>query len=148
MRIIIFLSVFILTVLTWGYCQEADNGFAQLKSELKNQGVSDQFIQATKGSVKRMLAAKSKISDVQVVLLDLWQEGVKGLALKNAVAAVAELVASGDNTLEASRIASGAAHQAEAEGLSGFWVGMRVKKAVGERKAYLKSLAVEGAKGG
>jgi hypothetical protein len=72
--------------------------------------------------------------------LDLWTKKVKGRALKNAVAAVAELVASGDNVLEASSIASGAAHKAEAEGLSGFGVGMRVKKAVQDRKVYLRSL--------
>ena len=67
-------------------------------------------------------------------------KGVKGIALKNAVSAVAELVESGDNTLEAAKITSGAAHKAEAEGLSGFGVGMRVKKAVEDRKAYLKTL--------
>jgi len=87
-----------------------------------------------------MILSQAKIPDIKTVLLDLWNQGVKGRALKNAVAAVAELVESGDDTLEASRIASGAAHQAEAEGLSGFGVGMRVKKAVGDRKAYLKNI--------
>lgn len=114
--------------------------FEQLNPELKSRGVSDQFIRVTENSVKRMIVSGAKISDVKTVLLDLWSRGVKERALKNAVAAVAELVASGDNTLEAAKIASGAAHKAEAEGLSGFSVGMRVKKAVQERKAYLKSL--------
>jgi hypothetical protein len=140
MRIIILSAVFVLAAITFGYCGAADGTFEQLKSELKSQGVSDQFIKATENSVKRMIASGAKIPDVKTVLLDLWNEGVKARALKNAVAAVAELVASGDNTLEAASIASGAAHKAEAEGLSGFGVGMRVRKAVQDRKAYLKSL--------
>jgi hypothetical protein len=86
-----------------------------------------------------MVASSASITDVKTVLLDLWNEGVKGRALKNAVASVAELVESGDNTLEAAKITSGAAHQAESEGLSGFGVGMRVKKSVQDRKAYLKA---------
>ncbi len=140
MRVIIFSCVFILAVIGFGYCGAADSAFEQLKPELKSQGVSDQFIKATEKSVKRMITSGAKISDIKTVLLDLWSQGVKERALKNAVAAVAELVASGDNTLEAAGIASGAAHKAEAEGLSGFMVGMRVKKAVQERKAYLKSI--------
>lgn len=120
--------------------QATDNRFEQLRLELKSEGVSDQFIKITENSVKRMIASEAKISDVKTVLLDLWSEGVRPRALKNAVAAVAELVESGDNTLEAAKIASGAAHKAESEGLSGFGVGMRVKKAVQERKAYLKAL--------
>ncbi|PIQ87738.1 MAG: hypothetical protein COV73_02515 [Candidatus Omnitrophica bacterium CG11_big_fil_rev_8_21_14_0_20_43_6] len=142
MRIIIFSVVFILTVIVLGHSatEITDPVFEQLKSELKKQGVSEQFIKITENSVKRMILSQAKIPDIKTVLLDLWNQGVKGRALKNAVAAVAELVESGDDTLEASRIASGAAHQAEAEGLSGFGVGMRVKKAVGDRKAYLKNI--------
>lgn len=126
-----------------GYCQAADNTFEQLKVELKDAGVSDVFIKSTENSVKRMISSAASIADIKTVLLDLWDEGVKGRALKNAVASVAELVASQDNTLEAAKIASGAAHQAESEGLSGFAVGMRVKKAVQERKAYLRTLKKE-----
>ena len=122
------------------YCAIVDNTFEQLKSELKNKGVSDEFIKVTENSVKRMISSGASIGDIESVLLDLWNEGVKGIALKNAVSAVAELVASGDNTLEAAKITSGAAHKAEAEGLSGFGVGMRVKKAVEDRKAYLMTL--------
>jgi uncharacterized membrane protein len=140
MRIIILSVILFLAAIAFGYCGAADNAFGQLKSELKDVGVSDQFIKITENSVKRMIASKAKISDLKTVLLDLWSQGVKARALKNAVAAVAELVASGDNTLEAASIASGAAHKAEAEGLSGFGVGMRVKKAVQDRKVYLKSL--------
>ena len=136
---IIFSIVFVLIV-AFGYCGQTDNVFEQLKSELKSQGVSDQFIKITENSVKKIIAAKAKISEIKTVLLDLWSQGVKARALKNAVAAVAELVASGDNILEASSIASGAAHKAEAEGLSGFGVGMRVKRAVGDRKEYLRNL--------
>jgi hypothetical protein len=121
-----------------GYCQPADKTYEQLKSGLKNQGVSDEFIKTTENSTKRMIACNAPAADIKSVLLDLWSEGVKGRALTNAVASVAELVASGDNTLEAAKIASGAAHQAESEGLGGFAVGMRVKKAVQDRKAYLK----------
>jgi hypothetical protein len=123
-----------------GYCQAADNTFAQLKSELKKEGVSDEFIKITENSIKRIITYQALIVDIKTVLLDLWREGVKGRALKNAVASVAELVASGDNTLEAAKITSGAAHQAESEGLSGFGIGMRVKKSVQDRKAYLKTL--------
>ena len=137
----LFVSImFVSLIVSPGYCQTVDKTFAQLRLELKIEGVSDQFIKITENSVKRMIVAEVKISDIKTVLLDLWSQGVKERALKNAVAAVAELVASGDNTLEAASIASGAAHKAEAEGLSGFGVGMRVKKAVRDRKAYLKSL--------
>ena len=121
-----------------GYCRTTDKTFEQLKLELKSEGVSDEFIKVTEKSVKRMIASSASTADIKTVLLDLWAQKVKGRALQNAVAAVAELVASGDNVLEASSIASGAAHKAEAEGLSGFGVGMRVKKAVQERKAHLK----------
>jgi hypothetical protein len=124
-----------------GFCQPVDKIFEQLSVDLKSKGVSDEFIKITGDSVKRMIEAFALTSEIEVVLLDLWGEKVKGRALKNAVTAVAELVESGDNVLEAGRIASGAAHQAEAEGLSGFGVGMRVKKAVQERKAYLSSLS-------
>jgi hypothetical protein len=121
-----------------GYCQSTDKAFEELKLELKSEGVSDEFIKITGNSVKRMIASAAPTADIKKVLLDLWAEKVRGRALKNAAAAVAELVASGDNVLEAGKIASAAAHKAEAEGLSGFGVGMRVKKAVQERKAYLK----------
>ncbi|MFA5275396.1 MAG: hypothetical protein WC417_00680 [Candidatus Omnitrophota bacterium] len=140
MRIIIFSALFIIAAAVLGYCETPDNIFGQLSSELKSQGVSDQFIKITEGSVKRMIASGAKTSDLKTVLLDLWSQGVKARALTNAVAAVAELVASGDDTLEAARIASSAAHKAEAEGLGGFAVGMRVKKAVQDRKTYLKSI--------
>jgi len=123
-----------------GYCETVDNTFEQLKLKLKSEGVSDEFIKITENSVKRMISSAALPVDIKSVLLDLWDEGVKGRALKNAVAAVAELVESGDNTLEAAKITSGAAHKAESEGLSGFGVGMRVKKAVQDRKAYLKTL--------
>ena len=123
-----------------GYCETTDNTFEQLKLELKKEGVSDEFIKTTEKSVKRMISSAALIVDIKSVLLDLWGEGRKGRALKNAVASVAELVESGDSTLEAAKITSGAAHKAESEGLSGFGVGMRVKKAVQERKAYLKTL--------
>jgi hypothetical protein len=123
-----------------GYCEATNNSFEQLKLELKGQGVSDEFIKVTENSVKRMISSAALIVDIKSVLLDLWSEGVKGRALKNAVTSVAELVESGDNTLEAAKIASGAAHKAESEGLNGFAVGMRVKKSVQERKAYLKTL--------
>lgn len=133
---IILVSLIILP----GYCKAADNAFEQLKLELKNEGVSDGFIKITENSVKRMIVSAALIADIKSVLLDLWAEGVKGRALKNAVASVAELVESGDNILEAAKITSGAAHKAESEGLSGFGVGMRVKKSVQDRKAYLKAL--------
>jgi hypothetical protein len=133
---IMFISFIILP----GYCAAVDNTFEQLKLELKKEGVSDEFIKTTEKSVKRMIASAALIVDIKSVLLDLWGEGRKGIALKNAVASVAELVESGDNTLEAAKITSGAAHKAESEGLSGFGVGMRVKKAVQDRKAYLKAL--------
>ncbi len=142
--IIIVFIVFVLFVIFPGYCKTIDNPFEQLKSELKKQGVSDEFIKITENSVKRMISSAAPITDIKTVLLDLWKEGVKARALKNAVAAVAELVANGDNTLEAARIASGAAHKAESEGLGGFGVGMRVKKAVQDRKAYLKTLKNNG----
>lgn len=140
MRINILSCVFVLTFLISGYSATADNAFEGLKSDLKSRGVSEQFLRATETSTKKMIASGAKIPDVESVLLDLWSQGVKDRALKNAAAAVAELVASGDDTLEAAKIASGAAHQAEAEGLSGFGVGMRVKKAVKERKAYLERI--------
>ena len=76
--------------------------------------------------VRRMIAFAASINEIKSVLLDLWWKGVKGIALKNAVVAVAKLVESGGNTLEVAKITSGVAHKAEAEGLSGFGVGMRV----------------------
>lgn len=123
-----------------GYCKAADNTFEELKLELKSEGASDEFIRSTENSVKRMISSAASIADIKSVLLDLWNEGVRGMALKNAVASVAELVESGDNTLEAAKITSGAAHKAESEGLSGLGVGMRVKKSVEDRKAYLRTL--------
>ena len=118
----------------------ADNSFEQLKLELKKEGVSNEFVKITENSVKRMISSSAPITDIKPVLLDLWNDDVRGRALKNAVAAVAELIASGDNAKDAAEIASNAAHKAELEGLSGFGIGMRVKKAVQDRKAYLKAL--------
>ncbi len=138
--VLISISIISLSAIIFpGYCRTADNTFEQLKSELKKEDVSDEFIKISESSVKRMIAAAVPIADVRSVLLDLWTQRVKGRALKNSVAAVAELVESGDNILEAAKIASGAAHQAESEGLSGFGVAMRVKRAVQDRKAYLKT---------
>jgi hypothetical protein len=138
--IVIVSIMLVLFIILPGYCETVNNTFEQLTLELKKEGVSDEFIKTTEKSVKRMIASSALIVDIKSFLLDLWGEGRKGIALKNAVASVAELVESGDNTLEAAKITSGAAHKAESEGLSGFGVGMRVKKAVQERKAYLKTL--------
>jgi hypothetical protein len=141
MKIGFILSIMLASFIIFsGYCETSDNTFERLKLELKKEGVSDEFIKITENSVKRMMASAALIADVKTVLLDLWNEGVKGRALKNAVASVAELVESGDTTLEAAQIASGAAHTAESEGLSGFGIGMRVRKSVQDRKAYLKAL--------
>lgn len=139
----ITLSIFVVLLLFVnlpGYCTLADNSLEQLKFELKKEGVSDEFMKVTEKSVKKMIMSNAPIAEIKPVLLDLWTDGVKGRALTNAVAAVAELVASGDNAKDAAAIASGAARKAEAEGLGGFGVGMRVKKAVQDRKAYLKTL--------
>lgn len=137
---ILFVSIILVSFIVFpGYCQVADRTFKQLKLELKSEGVSDEFIKTIENSAKRMIISDVKISDLKTVLLDLRNQGVKARALKNAIAAVAELIENGDNALAAASIASGAAHKAEAEGLSGFGVGMRVKKAVQNRKAYLKS---------
>jgi len=142
MRSIIFSVILVLLATTLGYGADpvVDRKFEKLRLELKGQGVSDQFISATETSVKRMIRSQAETADIKTVLEDLWGQGVKGRALKNAVAAVAELVASGDDCLAASNIASTAAHKAEAQGLSGFGVGMKVRQAVGDRKAYLKTL--------
>lgn len=123
-----------------GNCATGDSAFEQLKLELKKEGVSDEFVKVTENSVKKMIASNAPIADIKFVLLDLWTDGVKGRALTNATAAVAELVASGDNAKDAAAIAKSAAHKAEAEGLGGFGVGMKVRKAVQDRKAYLKTL--------
>jgi hypothetical protein len=135
----LFSIIGVLLTASVGYGAAADNAFGQLKQELKKEGVSDEFLKATESSVKRMLSSAAAPADIKTVLWDMWNDGVKGRALKNAVASVAELVASGDDTLEAAKIASAAAHKAESEGLSGFGIGMRVKKAVQARKAYLRS---------
>lgn len=132
--------VFVLFIVFSGYCAAFDSSFEQLKLELKKEGISNEFVKITENSVKRMISSSAPIADIKPVLLDLWNDGVKGRALKNAVAAVAELIASGDSAKDAAEIASGAAHKAQAEGLSGFGIGMRVKKAVQDRKAYLKTL--------
>jgi hypothetical protein len=139
-QITLLTAAIVLAAVSLGYCGAVDNRFQVLKSELKTHGVNDEFIKITENSVKRMIASEAAISDIKTVLLDLWSQGVRSRALKNAAAAVAELVESGDNILEAAGIASAAAHKAEAEGLGGFGVGMRVKKAVQDRKAYLKSI--------
>lgn len=138
MRILILAVVILLFFIFPGYARIIEAPFEQLRSELKSQGVSNEFLKVTAHSVKTMLSFNAPAAEIKTVLLDLWKEGVKGRALTNAAAAVAELVKNGDNTLEAAKIASGAAHKAESEGLSGFFVGMRVKKAVEERKAFLK----------
>lgn len=139
LSMLFFSLLLTLLIISPGYCQTTDETFKRLKLELKSKGVSDEFIKATENSTKKMIGCLAPTADIKIVLLDLWAQNVRGRALKNAVTAVAELVGSGDNVLEASSIASGAAHKAEAEGLSGFRVGMRVKKAVQDRKAYLKS---------
>lgn len=135
----VFLTV-IFSINFFGYCVASDSTFEQLKLELKKEGVSNEFIKVTENSVKKMILANAPIVDIKPVLLDLWTEGVNGRALTNAVAAVAELIASGDSAKDAAQIASNAAHKAEAEGLSGFGIGMQVRKAVQHRKAYLKTL--------
>lgn len=140
LRIFVVFTALAVFIVFLGYCTAADKTFGQLKSELKSKGVSDEFIRITENSVKRMLSSGAMAGDVESVLLDLWSEGVKGLALKNAVASVAHLVERGDNTLEAAKITSGAAHKAQAEGLGGFGVGMRVKKSVQDREKYLNTL--------
>lgn len=138
--LVFFVGLLVAGPSSLGYGQAGASSFDQLRLELKSQGVSDEFIKVTERSSKRILAADASMADLKSVLLDLWSEDVKGRALKNALAAVAELVENGDDTLEAAKITSSAAHQAEAEGLGGFGVGMRVKRSVEERKAYLKTV--------
>ncbi len=132
-------TILVLFISFLAYSASADNSFELLKFQLKNKGVSDDFIRATEKSARRMLSLAAPVKEVESVLIDLWNEKIKGLSLKNAVASVAELVACGDNTLEAAKITSSAAHKAQSEGLGGFGVGMRVKKAVEDRKEYLKA---------
>ena len=141
MKIVITIcSLFVACIVNSSYSQASPALFKQIKIELNNQGVPDDFMKITENSVKKILAQEALPADIQSVLLDLWNDGVKGRALKNALTAVVELVESGDSVLEAAKITSAAAHQAQAQGLSGFGVGMRVKKSVQARKAYLKTL--------
>jgi len=97
---ILFVSVILVSFIVFpGYCQVVDKTFKQLKLELQSEGVSDKFIKTTENSVKRMITLEVKISDLKTVLLDLWNQEVKTRALKNAIAAVAELVKNGDSAL-------------------------------------------------
>ena len=140
LSLVIFIILAAPLVIFTGHCCADNDTFEQLRLELKKEGVSDDFIKTAESSVKRMISSSASVPELKLVLMDLWKEGRTGRALKNAVASVAELVASGDNTLEAAKVASGAAHKAEAEGLSGFSVAMKVKKAVKDRQEYLKTL--------
>ncbi len=116
------------------FAEEDSTVFEELKSELRQEGVSPEDIEDITEPVKNMFGKGAKKKDIEDVVVGLSKKGVKGKVLKDSVESMNELVEDGEDPKEAGNIVSQAAHAALAAGLKGKDLAAKVHEAIQQRK--------------
>ena len=108
--------------------------FVKLKNTLRQKGISEKDINSIQNPINNMLKQGATREDIEKVIGDLSEKGMKGQYLKNSINSMDELINNGENPKDAGNIVSRAAHEARAQGLKGRDLANKVHEAIQQRK--------------
>jgi len=148
--LIIFVFAGLMGFLPSGYAfAEGENGgpaFMKLKYSLRQKGISEKDINLAQKPINNMLTQGATREDIEKVIIDLSEKGMKGRNLRNPLISMNDLINNGENPKNAGNIVSRAAHEAHAQGLKGRDLANKVHEAIQQRKQernHLKQLKKE-----
>jgi len=108
--------------------------FEKLKSALRQKGISEKDIISIQKPINNMLKQGATREDIEKVIGDLSEKGMKGRNLRNSLISMNDLINDGENPKDAGNIVSRAAHEAHAQGLKGRDLAIKVHEAIQQRK--------------
>ena len=122
--------------LEYAFAEGEDGGpaFIKLKYSLRQKGISENDITLAQKPINTMLKQGATREDIERVVIDLSEKGMKGKNLRNSLISMNDLIANGENPNNACNIVSRAAHEAHAQGLRGRDLANKVHEAIQQRK--------------
>lgn len=122
--------------LEYAFAEGEDGGpaFIKLKYSLRQKGISENEITFVQKPINNMLKQGATRMDIERVIIDLSEKGMKGQNLKNSLISMNDLITDGENPKNAGNIVSRAAHEAHAQGLRGRDLANKVHEAIQKRK--------------
>ena len=129
----------------YAFAEDEDGGpaFIKLKYSLRQKGISENDITLIQKPVDNMLKQGATRKDIERVIIDLSEKGMKGQNLRNSLTSMNDLITNGENPKNAGNIVSRAAHEAHAQGLKGRDLANKVHEAIQQRKQERNSLKQE-----
>ena len=118
------------------FAEGEDGGpaFIKLKYTLQQRGISENDITLAQKPINNMLKQGTTSKDIENVVIDLSEKGMKGQNLRNSLISMNSLITNGENPKNAGNIVSRAAHEAHAQGLKGRALANKVHEAIQQRK--------------
>lgn len=136
--LIIFVVAGLMGFVTSGYAfaegEDVGPAFMKLKHALRQKGISEKDINLVQKPINNMLKQGATREDIEKVISDLSEKGMKGRNLRNTLIAMNDLINNGENPKNAGNIVSRAAHEAHAQGLKGRDLANKVHEAIQQRK--------------
>jgi len=129
----------------YAFAEGEDGGpaFIKLKYTLRQKGISENDITLVQKPINNMLKQGATRKDIERVIIDLSEKGMKGQNLRNSLTSMNDLITNGENPNNAGNIVSRAAHEAHAQGLKGRDLANKVHEAIQQRKQERNSLKQE-----
>jgi hypothetical protein len=145
--LIIFVVAGLMGFLPSGYAfAEGEDGgpaFMKLKHALQQKGISEKDINLAQKPINNMLKQGATEEDIEKVVSNLSEKGMKGRNLRNSLISMNDLINNGEDPKNAGNIVSRAAHEAHAQGLKGRDLANRVHEAIQQRKQERNRLKQE-----
>lgn len=136
--LIIFVVAGLMGFLPSGYAfaegEDVGPAFMKLKHALRQKGISEKDITLFQKPINNMLKQGATREDIEKVISDLSEKGMKGRNLRNSLINMNELINNGENPKHAGNVVSRAAHEAHAQGLKGRDLANKVHEAIQQRK--------------
>jgi len=114
--------------------EDVGPAFIKLKYSLRQKGISEKDITLVQKPINNMLTQGATREDIEKVIIDLQEKGMKGQNLRNSLISMNDLINNGENPKNAGNIVSRAAHEAHAQGLKGRDLANKVHEAIQQRK--------------
>ena len=120
----------------YAFAEGEDGGpaFIKLKYTLRQKGISENDITLAQKPINNMLKQGTTSKDIESVIIDLSEKGMKGQNLRNSLISMNGLITNGENPKNAGNIVSRAAHEAHAQRLKGRDLAHKVHEAIQQRK--------------
>jgi hypothetical protein len=136
--LIIFVVAGLMGFLPSGYAfAEGEDGgpaFMKLKYSLMQKRISENDITLLQKPINNMLKQGATREDIERVIIDLSEKGMKGQNLRNSLISMNDLINNGEDPKNAGDSVSRAAHEAHAQGLKGRDLANKVHEAIQQRK--------------